>query len=249
MHKVIRKYSSLLGQHWIVKPEHGQSIKHPVAFEPYYWPASDRRAWVEVRPASLSPGLSPRGRRAESRVRPTSHRSAACRPPQGTHPGNQKLNKEDVHIWCNLGEEKIEFALGNKEFCFWQGKKADDIVILFLTSGRYCKIQTSYIFCRDKFLTIIKGFIFWVVPLDSHQPHSPSGRTTFCCILASISFASAPLMVAKSRLKDGQKPLCFRQVQVTRISVHCHLSITLRPLADSQLFPWVKKGWANFKMD
>ena len=79
---------------------------------------------MEVRPASLSPGLSPRGRRAESRVRPTSHRSAACRPPQGTHPGNQTLKKEDVHIWCNLGEEKIEFALGNKEFCFWQGKKA-----------------------------------------------------------------------------------------------------------------------------
>ena len=35
----------------------------------------------------------------------------------------------------NLDEEKIECALGNKEFCFWQGKKAENVVFLFLTSG------------------------------------------------------------------------------------------------------------------
>ena len=33
----------------------------------------------------------------------------------------------------NLDGEKIECALGNKEF-FWPGKKADKVVFLFLTS-------------------------------------------------------------------------------------------------------------------
>ena len=28
----------------------------------------------------------------------------------------------------------IECTVGNMEFCFWQGKKAEDVVFLFLTS-------------------------------------------------------------------------------------------------------------------
>ena len=32
----------------------------------------------------------------------------------------------------NLDVEKIECALGNKGFCFWQGKKAENVVFLFL---------------------------------------------------------------------------------------------------------------------
>ena len=49
----------------------------------------------------------------------------------------------------NLDEEKIECALGNKELGFWQDKKADNVVFLFLTSGFaaficwYCLIQTT----------------------------------------------------------------------------------------------------------
>ena len=35
----------------------------------------------------------------------------------------------------NLYEEKIEFALGNEDFGLWQGKKVDNVVYLFLTSG------------------------------------------------------------------------------------------------------------------
>ena len=35
----------------------------------------------------------------------------------------------------NLDEEKIECALGNKEICFWQGKRAEIFVFLFLASG------------------------------------------------------------------------------------------------------------------
>ena len=31
----------------------------------------------------------------------------------------------------NLHEEKVECALGNNEFCFWQGKKAENVVFLF----------------------------------------------------------------------------------------------------------------------
>ena len=35
----------------------------------------------------------------------------------------------------NLDEEKIESELDNKAFCFWQGKKAENGVFVFLTSG------------------------------------------------------------------------------------------------------------------
>ena len=35
----------------------------------------------------------------------------------------------------NQDEEKIECAVGNWEICFWQGKKAEMGLILFLTSG------------------------------------------------------------------------------------------------------------------
>ena len=35
----------------------------------------------------------------------------------------------------NPDEEKIECAIGNSEFCFWQGKKAENAVFLILTSA------------------------------------------------------------------------------------------------------------------
>ena len=31
----------------------------------------------------------------------------------------------------NLDEEKIECTLGNRDFCFWQGKKAENVFYLF----------------------------------------------------------------------------------------------------------------------
>ena len=48
----------------------------------------------------------------------------------------------------NLDEEKIECALGNKEFWFWQGKEAENVVFLFVTSELktficLCQIQTT----------------------------------------------------------------------------------------------------------
>ena len=35
----------------------------------------------------------------------------------------------------NQDEGKIECAVGNREICVWQGKKAEIVLILFLTSG------------------------------------------------------------------------------------------------------------------
>ena len=35
----------------------------------------------------------------------------------------------------NQDEGKIEFAVGNREMGYWQGKKAKIVLILFLTSG------------------------------------------------------------------------------------------------------------------
>ena len=35
----------------------------------------------------------------------------------------------------NQDEGKIECAVGNREICEWQGKKAEIVLILFLTSG------------------------------------------------------------------------------------------------------------------
>ena len=35
----------------------------------------------------------------------------------------------------NQDEGKIECAVGNREICVWQGKKAEFVLILFLTSG------------------------------------------------------------------------------------------------------------------
>ena len=35
----------------------------------------------------------------------------------------------------NLDEEKIECALGNKEFCFWQGKKAENVLFFISYVG------------------------------------------------------------------------------------------------------------------
>ena len=39
----------------------------------------------------------------------------------------EKMFKQD--------EGKIECAVGNREISFWQGKKAEIVLILFLTSG------------------------------------------------------------------------------------------------------------------
>ena len=36
----------------------------------------------------------------------------------------------------NLDIEKIVYALGNTELCFWQGKIAENVVFLFMTLGR-----------------------------------------------------------------------------------------------------------------
>ena len=35
----------------------------------------------------------------------------------------------------NQDKEKIECAVGNREICVWQSKKAEIVLILFLTSG------------------------------------------------------------------------------------------------------------------
>jgi len=35
----------------------------------------------------------------------------------------------------NQDEGKIEYAVGNREICVWQSKKAEIVLILFLTSG------------------------------------------------------------------------------------------------------------------
>ena len=43
-----------------------------------------------------------------------------------------KLNKKKMF---NQDEEKIKCALENREICFWQGKKAEIVVFLFMTSG------------------------------------------------------------------------------------------------------------------
>ena len=41
----------------------------------------------------------------------------------------------------NLDEEKIECPLGDKEFCVWQGKKAENVMFLF--DSWYCQVQTT----------------------------------------------------------------------------------------------------------
>ena len=45
----------------------------------------------------------------------------------------------------NLDEEKIEYALGNKELCFWQGKKAENIVFCILYVRRAAFICLMYL--------------------------------------------------------------------------------------------------------
>ena len=45
----------------------------------------------------------------------------------------------------NLDEEKIEYALGNKELCFWQGKKAENIVFCILYVRRAAFICLIYL--------------------------------------------------------------------------------------------------------
>ena len=52
----------------------------------------------------------------------------------------------------NQDEGKIEDVVGHRDMCFWQGKKADIVLILFLMLGVavfivfgswYCQIQTT----------------------------------------------------------------------------------------------------------
>ena len=54
----------------------------------------------------------------------------------------------------NLDEEKIEFALDNRALVFWQGKKAENVVIfisdveirgicIFESDSWHCQIQTT----------------------------------------------------------------------------------------------------------
>ena len=45
--------------------------------------------------------------------------------------------KEKVYIkkMFNQDKGKIECAVGNREICFWQDKKTEIVLILFLTSG------------------------------------------------------------------------------------------------------------------
>ena len=38
-----------------------------------------------------------------------------------------KFFKTNLEKILNLDEENIECALSNKEFCFWQGKKAENV--------------------------------------------------------------------------------------------------------------------------
>ena len=45
----------------------------------------------------------------------------------------------------NLDEEKIEYALGNKELCFWQGKKAENVVFCILYVRRAAFICLIYL--------------------------------------------------------------------------------------------------------
>ena len=54
---------------------------------------------------------------------------------------------------CNLDEEKIEFALGNRALVLCQGKKAENVVcfffltsifaVLFVSDSWYCQIKTT----------------------------------------------------------------------------------------------------------
>ena len=50
----------------------------------------------------------------------------------------------------NQDEGKIECEVGNSEICFWQDKRAENVLILFVIRGIYlsldywyCQIQTS----------------------------------------------------------------------------------------------------------
>ena len=47
----------------------------------------------------------------------------------------KNMYKEVLKKMFNQDEGKIECAVGNREICVWQGKKAEIVLILFLTSG------------------------------------------------------------------------------------------------------------------
>ena len=47
----------------------------------------------------------------------------------------EKENQTKKLKMFNQDEGKIECAVGNRDMCFWQGKKAEIVLILFLMSG------------------------------------------------------------------------------------------------------------------
>ena len=50
-----------------------------------------------------------------------------------------ETNEIKNNVKCNLDEEKIECALDNRQFCFWQGKKVKCVFISDVgTRGIYC---------------------------------------------------------------------------------------------------------------
>ena len=77
----------------------------------------------------------------------------------------------------NLDEEKIECALSNKEFCFWQGKKAENVLFLFIsdvgTHGIYLvtsdtsplPLFDSYFFVAITNISFLQFFIRLVIQM------------------------------------------------------------------------------------
>ena len=56
----------------------------------------------------------------------------------------------------NLDEEKIECALGNKEFCFWQGKKVENVLFFI-----------SYVGSRGIYLSLTHGAKYELIMLTN----------------------------------------------------------------------------------
>ena len=70
----------------------------------------------------------------------------------------------------NLDEEKIESAVGNKELGFWQGKKADNVVFLFLTSGFICIVFVFAFICWYCLIQTTRFSIFFGSAIKCKMP-------------------------------------------------------------------------------
>ena len=78
----------------------------------------------------------------------------------------------------NLDEEKIEFPLGNKDFCFLAGLESRERCVLFFTSrfaaficldSWYCQIQTTRLFMFfDQLSKIFKCIFNILSETNSH---------------------------------------------------------------------------------